>query len=32
MNTETAIEIAKKRESYMKEFVSEFMDEWEGNK
>lgn len=30
MNTKTAIQIAKKREAYMKEFVSEFMDEWDG--
>ena len=30
MNTETAIQIAKEREAYMKEFISEFMDEWEG--
>lgn len=30
MNTETAIGIAKARETYMKDFVSEFMDEWEG--
>ena len=32
MNTKTAIQIAKEREAYMKEFVSEFMDEWEGNR
>ena len=32
MNTKTAIQIAHEREVYMKEFVSEFMDEWEGNK
>ena len=32
MNTKTAIQIAHEREAYMKEFVSEFMDEWEGNK
>ena len=31
MNTKTAIEIAKEREAYMKEFVSRFMNEWEGN-
>ena len=30
MNTETAINLAKKRDEYMREFVSEFMDEWEG--
>ena len=30
MNTQTAIQIAQAREAYMKEFVSEFMDEWEG--
>lgn len=32
MNTQTAIKIAKAREAYMKDFVAEFMDEWEGNK
>ena len=32
MNTQTAIQIAQAREAYMKEFVSEFMDEWEGNR
>ena len=32
MNTETAIKIAQEREKYMVEFVSEFMDEWEGIK
>ena len=32
MNTQTAIKIAKAREAYMKDFVVEFMDEWEGNK
>ena len=32
MNTQTAIEIAQSREKYMHEFISEFMDEWEGNK
>lgn len=32
MNTKTAIQIAKERETYMKEFVAEFMEEWEGTK
>ena len=32
MNTPTAIQIAKAREAYMKEYVTEFMDEWEGNR
>ena len=32
MNTETAIKIAALRDKYMREFVSEFMDEWEGKK
>jgi uncharacterized protein len=32
MNTQTAQEIAKTRESFMRKFVEEFMDEWEGNK
>ena len=32
MNTQTAREIAKAREGFMREFVGEFMDEWEGNK
>lgn len=32
MNTQTAIQIAKAREAYMKEFVAEFMDEWDGNR
>lgn len=32
MNTDTAIQIAKEREAYMKQFVSEFMDEWDGNR
>ena len=32
MNTQTAIEIAKSREAYMQGFISEFMDEWDGNK
>ena len=30
MNTKTAIQIAKARETYMKEFVSEFLAEWDG--
>ena len=30
MNTKTAIQIAKERQAYMKGFVTEFMDEWEG--
>lgn len=30
MNTKTAIQIAEAREAYMKEFVSEFMSEWDG--
>ncbi len=32
MNTHTAIRIAKERDAYMKAFVSEFMDEWDGEK
>ena len=32
MNTETAKTIATQRQSYMKEFVAEFLDEWEGLK
>ena len=32
MNTQTAQEIAKTRESFMRKFVEEFLDEWEGNK
>ena len=32
MNTPTAIRIAQAREGYMKEFVAEFMQEWEGNR
>lgn len=32
MNTEAAGRIARRREAYMREFVSEFMDEWEGSK
>ena len=31
MNTQTAIQMAKDREAYMKEFVAKFLDEWEGN-
>ncbi len=31
MNTPTAVKIAKEREAYMREFVSRFLDEWEGN-
>ena len=30
MNTQTAKEIAKERERYMKAYIAEFMDEWEG--
>lgn len=32
MNTKTAVRIAKEREAYMKEFVTEFMYEWEGDR
>ncbi|MBQ7766660.1 MAG: HD domain-containing protein [Lachnospiraceae bacterium] len=32
MNTESAKVIAKHRERYMKEYIDEFMDEWEGLK
>lgn len=32
MNTATAREIAEQRESYMKAFLSQFLDEWEGNR
>ena len=32
MNTKTAIQIAQAREIYMKEFVAEFMDEWDGKR
>ena len=32
MNTVTAKEIAKKRESYMKEYIGEFIAEWKGEK
>lgn len=30
MNTSTAKKIAKHRENYMKNYISEFLDEWEG--
>ena len=30
MNTESAKEIAENRERYMKDYIDEFMDEWEG--
>lgn len=32
MNTDSAREIAESRERYMKEYIDEFMDEWEGLK
>ena len=32
MNTDTAKRIAKERDAYMKDFIAEFMDEWEGRK
>lgn len=32
MNTDSAKEIAERRERYMKEYIDEFMDEWEGLK
>ena len=32
MNTDTAKAIAKERDLYMRAFIAEFMDEWEGNK
>ena len=32
MNTKTAIQIAVERENYMKEFVDEFLNEWDGNR
>ena len=32
MNTKTAIEIARAREAYMKEYVDEILSEWNGNK
>ena len=30
MNTETAKKIAQQRENYMKNYISEFLDEWDG--
>ena len=30
MNTATAKKIAKQREGYMKSYISEFLDEWDG--
>ena len=30
MNTDTAKKIAKQREDYMKIYISEFLDEWDG--
>lgn len=32
MNTDTAKLIAKERDAYMKAFIAEFLDEWEGRK
>ncbi|MBQ2241278.1 MAG: HD domain-containing protein [Clostridia bacterium] len=32
MNTDTAKLIAKERDAYMKDFIAEFLDEWEGRK
>ena len=32
MNTDTAKQIAKERDEYMKAFISEFLNEWEGRK
>ncbi|MBO5701872.1 MAG: HD domain-containing protein [Clostridia bacterium] len=32
MNTDTAKSIAREREEYMKTFIAEFMDEWEGRR
>jgi uncharacterized protein len=32
MNTDTAKLIAKERDAYMKAFIAEFLDEWEGKK
>ena len=32
MNTKTAIKLAESREQYMKEYIQEFLDEWDGIK
>lgn len=32
MNTDTAKQISKERDAYMKAFIAEFLDEWEGRK
>ena len=32
MNTDTAKSIAKERDAYMRDFIAEFLDEWEGKK
>ena len=32
MNTDTAKQIAKERDAYMKAFIAEFLDEWEGKR
>jgi uncharacterized protein len=32
MNTQTAIQIAEEREAYMRDFISKFLDEWNGVK
>ena len=32
MNTESAKKVAQSREMYMKNYISEFMDEWDGVK
>ena len=32
MNTDTAKQIAKERDEYMKAFIAEFLDEWEGRR
>ena len=32
MNTETANSIARERDAYMKDFIAEFLNEWEGRK
>ena len=32
MNTDTARSIAKERDAYMKAFIAEFLDEWEGKR